>query len=281
MSSSRSFLFYCAVLLVTAGSVAFGLDWVSAPLQPMPESEASVQAAKLAAHVPPPRPLKAVAQVRSVYPARPLPQTADAPGATAMVQPAPIIGVQPRQAPIAAAAASQPKCDIAACSAAFHSFRAADCSWQPFDGPRRFCDRGHPPPTEASAVPGADVTQIAAPEPNGDQTAAKCNVEACRQAFFTFNPADCTYQPSEGPRRLCEKGMPQKPATAATPAQTAVDPAVAAANAANAANKTDAAAPDAAKPKCNIDACKQAFFTFNPADCTYQPSDGPRKLCVK
>jgi hypothetical protein len=278
MSSSRSFLFYCAVLLVAASSVAFGLDWVSAPLPPMPETEASVQAAKLAAHVPPPRPLKAVAQVRSVYPARPLPQTANA-EATAP-PPAPIIGVQPRPAPIAAAA-PQPQCDIAACSAAYHSFRASDCSWQPYDGPRRFCDKGQPPQTETSA--GADVLQIAAPEPGASQSPAKCNVEACRQAFFTFNPADCTYQPTEGPRRLCEKGMP---AAAAKPAPAAVDPAVAAANAANAAAKADAAAPgaaktDAATPKCNVEACKQAFFTFTPSDCTYQPSDGPRRLCTK
>ena len=87
MSSSRSFLFYCCVFLVTAGSVAFSLDWTSAPLPPMPETEATVQAAKLAAHVPPPGAFKAVAQVRSVYPARPLPPGA-APAVTAMAEPA-------------------------------------------------------------------------------------------------------------------------------------------------------------------------------------------------
>jgi penicillin-binding protein 1A len=43
----------------------------------------------------------------------------------------------------------------------------------------------------------------------------------------------------------------------------------------------DAAKSDQAKPKCNIEACKQAYFTFTPEDCTYQPSDGPRKLCTK
>ena len=267
-------MFYASVALVTAGSVAFGLDWVSAPMQPMLETEASVQAAKLAANIPSPRPYKAAAEVRSVYPARPLPQTADA-RPTTMGEP--VIGVQPPPVAAAPAAAAQPKCDIAACSAAYHSFRAIDCTWQPFDGPRRFCDKGQPPQTEASAVPGAGAS-IVAPEPNGEQTAAKCNVEACRQAYFTFNPADCTYQPSEGPRRLCEKGTPPKPA------QTSVDPAVAAANAANAANatKADAAAKtDGSAPKCNVDACKQAFFTFNPVDCTYQPSDGPRRLCTK
>jgi hypothetical protein len=36
-----------------------------------------------------------------------------------------------------------------------------------------------------------------------------------------------------------------------------------------------------ASNKCNIDACREAYFTFNPADCTYQPSNGPRRLCTK
>ncbi|HZT27714.1 MAG TPA: BA14K family protein [Pseudolabrys sp.] len=196
MSSSRSFLFYCCMLAVTVGSVVFGLDWVNAPMQPMAETEASVQAAKLAAHVPPPRPAVAATQARSVYPPRPLPQTANA-GSAAVPQP--IIGIEPKPAPVAAAAPEQPKCDIAACTAAYHSFRAADCTWQPFDGPRRFCDKGHPPQAEASAAP----TAVPANEPAPD--APRCNVEACRQAYFTFNPADCTYQPSNGPRKLCTK----------------------------------------------------------------------------
>ncbi|HZQ12818.1 MAG TPA: BA14K family protein [Pseudolabrys sp.] len=198
-----SFFFYATVALVTAGSVASGLDWLSAPLQPMAETEASVQAAKLAANVPPPGLFKPVQQVRSVYPARPLPAAPDTtPAVTAMGEPQ--IGTPPPAAPVQTAAPAQPKCDIAACSAAFHSFRASDCTWQPFDGPRRFCDKGQPPPqTEASAAPAAG--SIVAPEPNGDQPAPKCNVDACRQAYFTFNPADCTYQPSNGPRKLCAK----------------------------------------------------------------------------
>ncbi len=199
MSSSRSFLFYCCVFLVTAGSVAFGLDWVSAPMPPMPETEASVQAAKFAAHVPPPGAFRPLAQVRSVYPARPLPQSADAtPNAPLIAQPQ----IAQPAAPVAAAQPAQPKCDIAACSAAYHSFRAIDCSWQPFDGPRRFCDKGVPQPTEASAVPGAAASSI---EPDAAQSPPNCHVEACKQAFFTFNPADCTYQPSNGLRKLCTK----------------------------------------------------------------------------
>jgi hypothetical protein len=207
MSSSRSgqavsFAFYTSLLLVTAGSVAFSLDWTSAPLPPMPETEASVQAATLAAHVPPPGAFRAVAQVRSVYPARPLPP-GSAPTVTAMAEPQ--VAQPAPTAPIAVAAPAQPKCDIAACSAAYHSFRAIDCSWQPFDGPRRFCDKGVPQQTEASAVPGAVASSIVAPEPDAAQSPPNCHVEACKQAFFTFNAADCTYQPSNGPRKVCAK----------------------------------------------------------------------------
>lgn len=54
------------------------------------------------------------------------------------------------------AAASSNKCDIAACSASYHSFRALDCSYQPFDGgARKFCDRGQSNAQQASAQPAS------------------------------------------------------------------------------------------------------------------------------
>lgn len=34
-----------------------------------------------------------------------------------------------------------PACDVQACMAAYRSFRAADCTFQPYDGPRRLCTR--------------------------------------------------------------------------------------------------------------------------------------------
>ena len=204
MATSRtgqagSFLFYASVVLVTAGTVAFGLDWTNAPMPPMAETEASVQAAKLAANIPPPRPFRAQAQVRSVYPARPLPQIAEA----TPNQPV-IVGPQ-SEAPVAvpAAQSAQPKCDIAACSAAYKSFSAKDCTWQPFDGPRRLCDKGQPQPVDASA--DSSTAPAAETDAAGDQTAPKCNVDACKQAYFTFTASDCTYQPSNGPRKLCTK----------------------------------------------------------------------------
>jgi hypothetical protein len=284
MSSSqagqaKSFLFYCAVLLVVGSSVVFGLDWMSAPLPPMHETEASVQAAKAAAKFPPPvtRVAKVESRPRVVTPARPAaraPQVAAVnPAANGVrnVTATPTIMTPEQLAAQPPAESEQPKCDIAACAAAYHSFRASDCSWQPYEGPRRFCDKGQPPQDAAAADPNA-ATDAA------QQISDKCDIAACKQAYFTFTPSDCTYQPSNGPRRLCTKGTPPKPA------QAAIDPAVAAANAANAANavnKTDAAKTDQAKPECDIEACKQAYFTFTPEDCTYQPSNGPRRLCTK
>jgi hypothetical protein len=34
-----------------------------------------------------------------------------------------------------------------------------------------------------------------------------------------------------------------------------------------------------AAPICNLEACGRAFLSFRPSDCTFQPYDGPRRLC--
>jgi len=88
-------------------------------------------------------------------------------------------------------------CDIQACSGTYRSFRAADCTYQPYSGGgRRLC----PMARSASAVPqvGAGTSGAAAP--------AQCNVEACARTYSSFDPSDCTYQPyGGGSRRLCER----------------------------------------------------------------------------
>ena len=49
----------------------------------------------------------------------------------------------------------------------------------------------------------------------------------------------------------------------------------------NAAAQVNAPAPDAAQPKCDVDACTQAYRSFRASDCTYMPSAGVRRLCTK
>jgi hypothetical protein len=50
-------------------------------------------------------------------------------------------------------------------------------------------------------------SSAAAPRTIGstETTALKCNKEACANAYRSFDAGDCTYQPANGPRRLCNK----------------------------------------------------------------------------
>jgi hypothetical protein len=53
----------------------------------------------------------------------------------------------------------------------------------------------------------------------------------------------------------------------------------------NVAAAPPAAAPAtqsvAAKSQCDIAACARAYSSFNAADCTYQPFEGARQICIK
>jgi hypothetical protein len=102
-------------------------------------------------------------------------------------------------------------CDVAACAAAYRSFRESDCTYNPSFGPRRLCTKGVvPAPTAIEPAAPADAApsilqaephpQVGTPPPK-----AQCNVSACAEAYGSFTASDCTYQPGVGPRRLCAK----------------------------------------------------------------------------
>jgi hypothetical protein len=133
---------YGAVAAIALGSVLLGLDWLSAPMSPMANTEAGLRA------VAPPR-------VAAPTPANAPPATA--PGAPKATIGAPIIApglaipgsanVPASSSAAAQAVAAEPiatpqpevRCNVNACTAAYQSFRAADCSYQPSNGPRRLC----------------------------------------------------------------------------------------------------------------------------------------------
>ncbi|ATU94046.1 PBP1A family penicillin-binding protein [Phyllobacterium zundukense] len=50
-----------------------------------------------------------------------------------------------------------------------------------------------------------DVTVDSSSADSGGGTPVTCNFRACAGAYRSFRPADCTFQPYRGPRRLCEK----------------------------------------------------------------------------
>jgi hypothetical protein len=75
----------------------------------------------------------------AVPPAAASPPVAQAPPAKAAV---------PMRAPGAPVAAQVPRplCDVAACTAAYRTFQASDCTYMPSRGVRRLCTKGRPPP---------------------------------------------------------------------------------------------------------------------------------------
>lgn len=206
--------FYSAVVLVAAGSVVMGLDWMSAPMPPMPEPKNVVFVPP-----PPPPPPKAAVPVAAPNPAPNTNQSQPVVAAAPVAAPAPV--APPVAAPPAAAV--KIRCDADACAAAYRSFRESDCTYNPSFGPRRLCTKGDPakfitvtpakPTEEATPVPLAGEPAAAAPEVPGSIVAPepgtapppRCNVSACAAAYRSFRESDCTFNPSSGPRRLCEK----------------------------------------------------------------------------
>ena len=60
------------------------------------------------------------------------------------------------------------------------------------------------PAPPAPATIGAPAPPAAAAS-NQPVPPITCNVRACARAYRSFQAADCSYQPTGGPRRRCEK----------------------------------------------------------------------------
>jgi BA14K-like protein len=61
------------------------------------------------------------------------------------------------------------------------------------------------PAREARKVIGSEVVEDKkTTEANGRQ-APKCNIQACENAYRSFDAASCTYRPPNGSRRFCRK----------------------------------------------------------------------------
>jgi hypothetical protein len=211
-----SFLLYLVVLVVSVTSVMTGLDWLSSPA---PLVNHPIHTASAPAKPAPAQRVKAAAPVagavhKQAAKSEPKPATATAAksagtaaaktaasgGGDALARAVDVPGSEDSTnmdvaaEGITAAIGSGPRCDIQACETHYRSFRVSDCTYQPFDGPRRFCDKGHPP----RATPVVRTSDVRPASPS-------CNYQACAAAYRSFDPGTCTYQPYDGPRRLCEK----------------------------------------------------------------------------
>ena len=174
------FIAYVAIMVVALFSVALEWDTLVAPSDTtMREMQAMSRLGT------PPVQRDAVQPPPAAAEQKPQPKTA------AVAPPAVNDGAAAKTGDEAQAQkAAAPQCDVAACTAAYRTFRASDCTYAPSYGVRRLCTKGVPEAAEAQAT--------AAPPPG-------CHIRACAESYSSFNPQDCTYQPLDGPRRRCEK----------------------------------------------------------------------------
>ena len=70
---------------------------------------------------------------------------------------------------------------------------------------RKNPQEAQPPAKNALDMSGSSTLEAARTTGSQAMEAPKCNKEACANAFRSFDAADCTYQPANGPRRACRK----------------------------------------------------------------------------
>ena len=207
-----TFFVYIAILLVAISSILLELDWLT---KPKLETNAPAQIARTAL---PPAATRAKTKgpnddLSPVYPKK-----TDVPRSVGSVTGTP----PPPAAAAGAGSASAP--------AVPESVAKAEPKTEPPQKPA-VETTGAATPAEPAEPSPADSAGIASNETNTPRAAApaatppvpaanlaasnRCNVQACASAYQSFRASDCTYQPFEGGRRVCEKppGTGQKVAS--------------------------------------------------------------------
>jgi BA14K-like protein len=160
---TMQFLVYLTVLMISISTVLLEVHWLTTPApQPRPAAQAAsapaqprnVEGPTAALSPVYPKPADTTPATASGAPQSPPPNVQISPD-TASADTAPqkpeTTGVAVRAdepgdsaaASVASTPAAIPsnRCDVQACASAYQSFRASDCSYQPFEGPRRLCEK--------------------------------------------------------------------------------------------------------------------------------------------
>jgi hypothetical protein len=226
------FLVYLAVLMVAISTVLLEVHWLTSPApQPKPTVQASA---------PPPAKVEGPnAALSPIYPKKldASPQSAES---NSQAQSAPVSTPQTSQAapaqqsaPAASAAQAvptqppaqqQPAPAASAVQAAPTQPPAQTTqpalAQQPAAAPQP--QKKNSAETTGSAVREGNTRQMTADPPNAANRADnsqqtvqgsssnRCDVQACASAYRSFRVSDCTYQPFDGVRRLCEKSPGQR-----------------------------------------------------------------------
>jgi len=191
-----AFLIYFFVLLVSAASVLFGLDLMNAPLSRTPNVPLGhVEASAKPETVSRPQPAAQKAAKK---------QTDTREAAKAQADNRALTPVYPASpaAPQAGPAAPQPAAQAVGNTAPGAGSNAAQAQAQP-QAQASSADAEKPPVQAAQAQANNQSSQQPQAAADTQQAANHCNVQACSAAYQSFRASDCTYQPYDGPRRVC------------------------------------------------------------------------------
>ncbi|HWK97888.1 MAG TPA: BA14K family protein [Pseudolabrys sp.] len=184
------FLVYAIALVIAAGTLAFSVNLATAPdpgaSKPRIAANAPVRQIPLGkpSDVAPGDPHDKLTPVYPAAPGKNLPppeevardnaQPNDASKAAAVTEPAPPANASTTGVASADTKIDQPRVDVStaapnscavdACSSAYRSFRASDCTYQPYGGPRKVCELTSGGMQNASAVPASPPRAV---EPSG------------------------------------------------------------------------------------------------------------------
>jgi len=140
------FLAYVLAMIVAVGGLLFGVEVITTPPPQKSAVEAPVVPSKLAQ-----READRLEEKTEGDPSRPLTPIYPAnPGGKTYVSAVYPTSNQSRAVANEAAVAERSAihCEVAACASTYTSFRRSDCTYQPYEGPRRVCTA---PPQQRSA----------------------------------------------------------------------------------------------------------------------------------
>jgi hypothetical protein len=189
------FLVYLTILMVSISTVLLEVHWLTSPA---PQPKPAVQAANGGA---PPRKVEGpTAALSPVYPK---------PEGTTPVTPASEPQSQPSQSPASssntAAVASNAERQKPTAETTGVAARAEYNHQETATTPENRNDASQGTDKIAGNRQGFTATQATTSNNH-------CDVQACAAAYQSFRASDCTYQPFEGARRVCEKTPVQRTA---------------------------------------------------------------------
>lgn len=188
---TMSFIAYIAIVFVSIAGILLELDWLT---KPKLETRSPVQIVTRTVAPAPQANAKVKGQSTDLTPVDPKnaeTRQSDDTVHDSAVNPPP--AKQPPAANSSIANTTQAEHQAAATKDAAPQAQRADGS----TGGR--APAAESPPAPAAVVPPSAQTHSVAAEAN------RCDVRACSSAYQSFRVSDCTYQPFEGPRRVCEK----------------------------------------------------------------------------